>query len=271
MAIPKIKTELENYLVYGVDEKNRRIFFGHPIDWGWGHEGGEPDHNDFTTHSVEMAVRAIKRFEKDHPNHPIELYMDSYGGNSDALMYLVNVIEASTCQFRFFGGGVVQSSATWVMAVCDERYLYEDTKVMVHNGSLTFSGNYDDFLIFAQATVRQMERLYDIFVENTRMPREFWEDVMKRDLEMSAQESIKVGLANFIVPKPKRGNLRKKRHAQMSKTPEGMLDMVKELYDRVGINPRRTLNLNLPKQAESDEKVVVDETPLEEIKKEGGV
>ena len=63
MAVPKNKTDLEDYLVYGVDPKNRRIFFGHAIDMAFDSAEFGTDQNEFATNSVELAVRAIKRLE----------------------------------------------------------------------------------------------------------------------------------------------------------------------------------------------------------------
>jgi len=120
MAVPRERTELENLLIYGVDLKRRTIHFGMPLD----REPEEGDgQTDFTQTAVEITVRAIRSMEADHPKKPISLYMNSFGGEVDQMLYLKSVIEASTCQFKFYGGGIVQSAATWIMAVCDERYL----------------------------------------------------------------------------------------------------------------------------------------------------
>ena len=211
MAIPKERTELENYLVYGVDLKNRRIFFGHPIDWG--HIGDESDvgYNDFTEASVEMAVRAIKRMEKDHPKHAIELYVNSCGGDYKSMLYLIDVIAASTCQFKFFGGGRVDSSATWLLATCDERYLYTNTTVLLHNGrsgyNAPLTSSYDDNLIDVEYEKGKTKRLNSIYAENSFVPKSSWDELLKRDLKLSAKEAIALGLADEIVPLPKRGNI----------------------------------------------------------------
>ena len=97
------------------------------------------------------------------------------------------------------------------------------------------------------------------------MPREFWDDVVKRDLYLTAQEAIQLGLADFMVEYTKRGNLRKKRQHRMSKTPSGriMNPLIKKLYKRIKTNlPNKELKLHIPDPALVDEDIIVDNTPI---------
>ena len=263
MAIPREKTPLENYLIYGVDLKNRRIFFGHPLDWGHPSDD-EMGYNDFTEASIEIAVRAIKRMEKDHPNHRIELYMNSGGGDSRSMLYLKDIIEHSTCPFTFYGGGQINSSATWIMAICDQRLLYPETTVILHNGSGHSTGTYDDVKIDIEREKRHMDHLVDIYVENSRMPKNFYKTILKRDCEVSAEDAILMGLACGYVPKPKRGNLRKQRIALLKKQPHHatMKKLINKLYARVGMEGLGEITLNLPAEEEYDSNVIIDNSPI---------
>ena len=269
MAIPREKTELENYLVYGIDPKNRRIFFGHPLDWG---ELEDMDLSDLQIGSVELAIRAIKRMEKDHPKHTIELYMHSYGGATESMIYLHDIILASDCKFVFYGGGVVQSSASYIMCICDERYLYPNARIMVHHGSDSFRGNWKDFEIYFKDAKELNNFCNTIYAENSHMPVEFWNKICERDLSLSSEEAIKLGLADFLVPRPKRGNLRKKREAKMRTIDPGIKKLVQQLYERVDIYPKkRTIEVHIPEEAAKDANVVVNDSPIEtaDEKKDG--
>jgi len=268
VAIPRERTQLENYLVYGIDLKNRRIFFGHPIDWGHIGDDAEVGYNDFTEASVEMAVRAIKRMEKDHPKHVIEIHLNSCGGDYKAMLYLYDVIRASTCAFHFYGGGRINSSATWIMAVCDRRYLYENATVMLHNGRSGYnaptSTSYNDNLIDVEYEKEEAERLNRIYAENSLIPKKVWDEVLVRDLKISAQMAVDAKLAEKIVPLPKRGNLRKERLAHMKNVDKKALnDLIKKLYKRVGVNPSgKEIIINIPTPDEADPNVVIDNSPI---------
>jgi ATP-dependent protease ClpP protease subunit len=251
------KSDLTESLIYGIDLKNRRIYFGVPIDWS------ETDISDFNLASIELAIRALHKMSLDAPGKPIEIHMSSTGGDAYAMLRLHDEILACPCQIKFFGGGPIQSSATWIMAVCDERYLYQNATVMVHDGSEDFGGKHTDVQINAAESKRLQDLLYDIYTANSRMPKEFWQDVCQRDLYLSASEAVSLGLADKIVEPKKRGNLRKMRQAAMKKVPDGaeMQRIVDSLYSRINKVKAPRVMLNPVSKEPVDPHVVIDDKP----------
>jgi len=84
MAKKKRKTELENFLVYGVDEDSRRVYFGTSLISSW----DDDNIGGFSQCSCEFAIRAIERMAMDHPKTPIEIRMNSYGSDAYAMLAL---------------------------------------------------------------------------------------------------------------------------------------------------------------------------------------
>ena len=248
-------TELTDNLAYGVDLKNRRIYFGVNLD-----TEDSDDSTSFTMSSVEYAVRAMHRMVSDAPTKPIEIHMCSYGGDPYAMLRLHDEILACPCQVKFYGAGAIMSAATWIMAICDERYLHPNTTVMIHDGSDGFEGKHTDQLIHAGEAKRLQDLLYDIYTENSRMPKEFWEDVCQRDLYMTADEAVSVGLADKVIEPKKRGNLRKMRYAALKKQPDTkeMNKLIKDMYGRINKVKVPKLELNEIKREEADPSVSLD-------------
>lgn len=253
-------TELTDNLAYGVDLKNRRIYFGVNLDTGDVNES-----TDFTISAVEYAVRALHRMASDAPNKPIEIHMCSYGGDPYAMLRLYDEIHACPSQIKFFGSGAIMSSATWIMAGCDERYLHPNCTVMVHDGSDGFDGKHTDHQIQAAEMKRLQDKLYEIYAENSRMPVEFWADVCQRDLYLTADEAVSLGLADKIIEPKKRGNLRKARYAALKKEPETkeMNKLLKDLYARINKVKVPRIELNEVKKEAADPHLVIDNTPVE--------
>jgi ATP-dependent Clp protease protease subunit len=250
-----IKTEISDYLNFGIDNVQRRIYFGDCID------RAEEESGEVTQRSIELAVRALHQLESEDPGKPIELYMNSPGGDPYAMLRLYDAILSSSCQIKFFGGGMIASSATWIMAICDERYLFPNTTVMVHDGTEYFDGTHTDVKIAVSESKRLQDLLYDVYAANSRMPRSFWEDVCQRDLFLTAEETIKLGLADKIIEPKKRGNLRKLRIASLKKSPSHneMETLVHKLYGRVNRHNTHKLILNTPIKEEFDPNVKVGE------------
>lgn len=231
MAIDAYSSEM--ILDHGIDLKNRRIYFG-ALPEAYDGEG-----SDFTWRSCERAIRAIHMLENEAPNKPIELHMSSPGGCPYEMLRLIDVIEHSLCQIKFYGSGKIMSAATWVMVVCDERYLYRHTRVLLHDappfGSAEVPVKLTDRRIDMIEEDRLQEELNKMYAENSRMPEEFYKIVVKRDCYISAEETVALGLADKILEPKKRGNLRRMRLALLNKDVDKveMAKLVRKMYGRV--------------------------------------
>lgn len=197
--------------------------------------------------------------------------MNSYGGDPGSMLYLHDLILATPVQFKFFGGGSIMSSATWIMAACDERYLYKHTTIMVHKGHWVDMQDTSttDMEIKVEEEKRFMSMLEDIYALNSRMPKEFWSEVCKRDLFLTAEETILLGLADKIIEPKKRGNFRKMRAAHLSEkiNSNKMKRTVAALYKRIHAPKSIEIKFNDLKE-EIDETMVIEENVVVDPKPE---
>jgi len=256
MASKITKTEFEEILSSGVDFKNRRIYFGLDAEDEDGAGG------DFKWESVEVVIRALHKMASDYKHSSIELHMSSYGGDSDEMLRLYDAIQECPCQVKFYGSGKIMSSASFIMAGCDERYLTPNTQVMVHKWSGGTDGTETDQKIDIDHYGGWLtNKLNEIYADNSRMPAEFWEEVTKRNLYLTAEETIQLGLADFIVPPKKRGNLRRKRIAQLNKNVDKtvMRKLVNDINKRIQRGKNLKIELNIPEE-EFDKDIYIDNT-----------
>ena len=250
------QSELTDLFEYGIDTKNRRIYFGNA--------NAEPDQvGGFTAASAEYAIKALHKMADDAPNKPIELHVNSEGGDCDAAFRLCDEILASPCQIKFIGGGAIMSAASIVMCVCDERYLHSNATVMVHEGSEETSegssSTHTSVLINAAESKRVNDIMYGIYAANSRMPREFWEDICQQDVYMSASEAVSMGLADKVIEPKKRGNLRKMRQHGLKKEVDTkeFKKLIKSVYKRIGRVDIPKIELNEPVKEPSDPHLVI--------------
>lgn len=256
---------IEHIIESGVDFKRRRIYFGALP------ESSDEYGSDFTWRSVERAIRQIHIMEAEAPQKPIELHISSGGGDPHAMLRLHDVIQASSCQFKCFGGGDIASAAVWILACCDERYLYPNTRILIHDSSAYELGEEPAKLIDAAIALDEEKllqaKLNQIFADNSRMPLEFWEEMVKRDLWISAEETIMLGLADKIIPPVKRGNLRRVRMALLKRDVDrkDMNKFMRLLKDRIYMDKLSKLEFHVPVEG-FDSNIVVDNSPVEEPK-----
>ncbi len=259
---------VEMILDNGIDLKNRRIYFG-ALPEAYDEEG-----SDFTWRSCERAIRAIHMMENDAPHKPIELHMSSPGGDPYEMLRLIDIIEHSPCQIKFFGSGKIMSAATWVMAVCDERYLYRNTRVLLHDAPST--GMHEAPIKLTDRRIDQDEeedlqnKLNKMYAENSRMPEEFYRILVKRDCFISAEETIALGLADKLIEPKKRGNLRRMRIALLNKDVDKneMAKVVRKLYGRIS-ESKIPQKIEIHNASEKfDSKVFVEKEDKKEDKEE---
>jgi ATP-dependent Clp protease protease subunit len=257
------KTDFEK-VTEGVDFKNRRIFFGNL---------GSESANEIAWDTVETVIRAIHKLS-ENSQKPIELHMSSPGGSALEMLRLYDVIQSCPCQIKFFGGGEIASAATWIMAGCDERYLYPNTRICIHDspsiGTDEVPTKITDRKIWEEEDVKIQDMCNRIFADNSRMPVEFWEVVVKRDLWLSAEEAITLGLADKIIEPKKRGNLRRARIALLNKNvdPKSLRKLVKSIGERIHQDKSLKIELHTPHE-EFDKSIFVDDSaPVEEPVKE---
>lgn len=199
----------ELLLKTGVDIFNRRIFLGYV-------DGSENDDISFET--VSIAIRAIDKMVKMSNKQPIEIHCCSYGGSPYHSLALVDKILESPCKFVFYGRGAIMSAATVIMAVCDERYLSKNATVMLHDGSDGYEGKVTDMQIYMQESERLQETYNDIYASNSWLDRTFWDSIVRRDLYITADECVNIGLADKIIHTPGRSKFRNRKKPNVTDT-----------------------------------------------------
>lgn len=263
MPIQKDRTDLDHFLHYGIDPKNRIIHFGTTPD-----NFEEESFTSFNEKTVEIAVRGFNRMLNEDSKAPISLYVHSGGGEVFSALYLVDFILSSKCQVKFFGGGQICSAATILMSICDERHLYPNTQIMIHEHSESLHGKYTNNKIDMIFSDKINERMCKIYAENSFMDDKFYKHLLNqgRDIWMTAEEVITIGLADKIVPPAKRGNFRKMRGEHLKDPPAEikLKKLIESLNRRILKEPQPfEIKVNIPKKDECDPNLTLSDADNE--------
>lgn len=229
----------------GIDENNRIIYFGGDLN------SIDTTNGDLfvpvTQYTVEYVVRALQSMA-NRSSKPITLYLQSNGGDAYATLYLVDVIQSLPAPVHCIAGGAVCSAATWIMAACDYRLAYPNTTFLIHAGS---TGIQDDLVsseIYMDEQKRLQKLLEQIYARNSRMGAEFWSEVCKRDLFLTAEEALWLGLIDEIIQPLKRGAWRSKRIANLNKkiNQKQFKQIISQLLKRIKIEYRGDIRIEIP-------------------------
>ncbi len=261
------KTEIDDILVYGYNLTRRVIYFGVPVDTI---DPSENNMSDFTLNSIEVVIRVMDRMVFDYPKKNITLKMCSYGGDVYSMLRLADYIQSCTCQIVFEGSGIIASSAVYLMSICDFRRVSKNATIMVHALSDSDAESYVNLKINHDERVRLHDLMMKTLTDNSRMSKEFWDDVSSRDLYINSSECLSLGIVDEIIPYLKRGGLRQKRINNLNKevNKQSIDKLVGKLYRRIKLNTKPKVTIQNPIQDKIDSTLVVDDAPVEEISAE---
>jgi len=251
MSTRKDADWLDNLMKWGVDVIHRKIYFGKPTD-------KEPDdeevsYNAFDQDSVKVAIMGIHLME-EMSSKPITIYMNSYGGCAESMMALHDTIQETRCKFVFYGKGHVGSSATWIMCCCDERYLSKLTRVLLHEGANDPGcRTLADQKIYQEEEQRIQSKLNQVYADNSYPDKKFYDRLTStgKDIFISAEEALELGLIDEIVEYRKRGNYRKgprKRTFDNLPKPSELKKLYKALCDRISIPAGGEITVEIKKE-----------------------
>jgi len=224
-------TERELQLFHGLDIKERSIDFGRPLDI-------KEDDNDpgvVDDISVGIAIRQIK-FLLSINKDPISIYMSSPGGDIYAMLRFIDFIKSCPCTIKFYGSGRIMSAGSLIMVSCDERYVSENTAILIHDGYGDMGTvTPTDESIEHKETIRIKNISNKIFSENTIMPEEYWGEVCKRDTIITPEEAIVLGMVDEIIPSKKDSEYSKKKQINLGiKRNKKILEAtINKIYDRI--------------------------------------
>lgn len=121
VAEPEPTSSLQDVLTLRVDEGERRIYLTEAI----------------SCDLLADAMRSVT-YLQDASEEAIELWISSPGGDGEAALGFLDIMDACDCEIVTVGVGSVCSSAAFILANGDRRIVYPRTQVLLHGP--TFSG-----------------------------------------------------------------------------------------------------------------------------------
>jgi len=249
---------LDEIMKYGIDVSQRLIYFGEVDD---NKEDGD-DYGDVCTSSIEYVIRKFNKFIATDATKPIHFWMSSPGGDLYDALRLYDRVMTCPCPVIFYGSGRIMSAASLILCICDERNLFENSAVLVHHGSTSLGGNHPDVQIDMIECERLSRAICQIYADNTFIHNiDFWNDLLQRDVSMSASEAITLGLADNVIEPLDRNMFRAGRTSKIPDQPKIDL-IIKDLYartkrssDKIVVTPTSNVNTEIVEQITA-EKIV---------------
>jgi ATP-dependent Clp protease protease subunit len=148
----------------------------------------------------ERVVRQLLLLESVS-DEPIDLFIDSPGGDVDAGFAIFDMIRFVKCPVRIVGMGLVASAGALILlAVPKERRLaLPNSHYLIHQPLSGLRGNATEIEIHAKEIERARERINRIIAEETGQSLERVTKDTDRDYWMNAEEAKSYGLVDRII------------------------------------------------------------------------
>ena len=133
---------------------------------------------------------------------PITIYIDTYGGSIDAALLMYDAIKTCCCPIITVGIGKVMSAGVLLLASGEpgSRFITEHTRVMVHEISGGTWGSLSEMETSIDEVRRLQETYIDILIKELGITKKELLSDMRKTKFMTAEEAIKYGIVDKVVP-----------------------------------------------------------------------
>ena len=131
-------------------------------------------------------------------NLKIYLHINSFGGSVFAGLSVIDTILSNYIPIVSIIEGSAASAATLISVVCSERTIKPNSFMLIHQLSSGFWGKMEEIKDEFINLKKLMKKLKGIYKEHTSIKKDDLKDLLKRDLWLDSQESLKYGLVDRV-------------------------------------------------------------------------
>lgn len=177
-----------SYDIYSRLLKDRIVMLGSAID-------------DLTANSI---IAQMFFLEMQNPDKDINLYINSPGGSVSSGLAVYDIMQFVKCDVATCCIGLAASMGSFLLAAGakGKRHILPNARVMIHQpliGGGGISGPVSDIEIHAREMSHTKKKLSEIYARHTGQSLDKLTKLMDRDYYMSAEEALKLSLADKIV------------------------------------------------------------------------
>ena len=153
--------------------------------------------NEHDTHLTK--IYGVYDFE--YTPKPINLYIDSYGGNVYQILGLISIIDKSETPVYTYVTGAAMSAGFMLLTSGHKRFAYKHSTIMIHQVSSSAWGTLKEMEENVAETKRLQKVLESIIVNKTRVSKAKLKEIYtnKTDWFLTSTEAVEWGIVDQIV------------------------------------------------------------------------
>jgi ATP-dependent protease ClpP protease subunit len=149
---------------------------------------------------INELNKKLLKYSIDYDNKPpnIYLHINSNGGDLLSSFSVIDTIINSNIPIISIIEGSAASAATLIAMVCKERYITENSFMLIHQLSSGIIGKYEDIKYEYINDAKLMKLLYNLYIKYTKMTLNKLKILLKKDIWLTSNECILYGLVDNI-------------------------------------------------------------------------
>ncbi len=186
MVIEQTNKGERSYDIYSRLLKDRIIFLG----------------GEVTDDEANLIVAQMLFLEADDPDKDISLYINSPGGSITAGMAIYDTMQYIRCDVSTICIGMAASMGAFLLAAGakGKRRALPNGEILIHQPLGGARGQATEVAIHAERLIKTREKMNKILAERTGQTVEQIALDTERDHYMTAEEALKYGLIDEIIP-----------------------------------------------------------------------
>ena len=186
MVIEQTNKGERSYDIYSRLLKDRRIVLG----------------GEVTDDEANLIVAQMLFLEADDPDKDISLYINSPGGSITAGMAIYDTMQYIRCDVSTICIGMAASMGAFLLAAGakGKRRALPNGEILIHQPLGGARGQATEVAIHAEQLIKTREKMNKILAERTGQTVEQIALDTERDHYMTAEEALKYGLIDEIIP-----------------------------------------------------------------------
>ena len=157
-----------------------------------------------TAEAIDRIVRMwnyiddteIVEFSK---RHPIKIYMNSLGGDFNAMLTIMDVIKMSKTPVQTINIGVVQKEAFFIYTMGHQRYAYPRATFLYERDLKHLDNSDEQTDKYVNFYLRQLDEIKDLVIEKTKITENEYNKHLKACWWMTAEDAHKLRVCTEIL------------------------------------------------------------------------
>lgn len=139
---------------------------------------------------VSLDVKARK---------PIKIMIDSYGGDIDATLHLIDMIKLSKTPIYTYNISVAMSGGFYIFIAGHKRFALKHSQALCHQGSAGFEGEAETIKSHTTQYNKTLNQLFEHVLESTKISKDLLNKKKKTEWFINGEEQVDLGIADEII------------------------------------------------------------------------